>query len=956
MAQIFFPHNLTPQGFINDFLLAQMHSDSFEDLREYIHHKTFLKETDYKLTSMGPGRTNMFETSDLQKTPRNATGKTEIDTKKMARYVHLLTNMKPHQFAAMVPYIRLRVRFVPIRDKKQQKPLGEKEIIFKTYTGVKDAGSMWAGKTQEDIGKDAGILNLNVSRTFQFMGVSNRFNIDMSFLFRDMATFANGSPITPDIKDGDLTVSEKPGQDYIYLIKRLGKKAGDTRIQEQLILEYGWKFGANTSEDIIGKEDRTLFEEQEKKVLRLQCFRHKFGFNQTGEIKLDVSYTAFPLAVTKTRSENRKNDIFSVSNESLLDQIFAKEKGKGGAYKTFAQIKQKQKLLKRKLKEKQKIVKCNCVPDAEKKKIKDTEEYKKKLNEDIASLRQDLLRHMQYIFFSYFYKHKQLFLTSFESEYAGWSKTDPHKLPAGGPKVKMYMRRFTIGSEADLAPKVFNGNLPSYIKVYDELSGSFDSTAPKDPKRVQEEQDRMPFPYNENNPDIFWKKYNMWALQSVYTLSNIPRDWATKATLYNQYKGTKMGNFTFFPIRALLASIYEFSKDYTNEGDGSSEFYHLPSICLGNIIGNSLGKDYWLNIGDILVEVGVFQRWLYKEFVLINNAAPTLDQFLTSIFEKLIPEILSMRTGHYTSSLRGKIVQNQYSCLPKFRELYKKMHTQKGASLYKVTTTTPQAPSDAAKTATVGPNELLYKDLLLGIKNSGASKEMGEPFLYYYQEPFTAGPDGLKQSRSAFLRRFGKRDLKNRQKDFEAGIYYVYVGQDSGIVKNANFDYINDPYLNTHLARTKLNPQEPYLRYSYKANIDFVGNNLYYGRSAFFAIPVNQFNFQDDSKGDPFGITGYYRIESTTDQISNGQYTTTVNGMNVYSPSRIKNNCDECKEKKEKKKEKLILSYVEHDLIKHMGHSLTTLSDMAAKFNLKPVEEQEETVDEPPQPPPATKP
>jgi hypothetical protein len=260
----------------------------------------------------------------------------------------------------------------------------------------------------------------------------------------------------------------------------------------------------------------------------------------------------------------------------------------------------------------------------------------------------------------------------------------------------------------------------------------------------------------------------------------------------------------------------------------------------------------------------------------------------------------------------------------------------------------PAAPSDAATTDTSGPSELLYNHLKVGIRNAGGSRETGEPLLYYYQEPITAGPDGLKQARSAFLRRFGERDLKNRQKDFEAGIYHVYVGQDSGIVKNANFDYLNDPYLNTFLARTKGNPQEPYLRYSYKANIDFVGNNLYYGRSAFFAIPINQFNFHDDAKADPFGITGYYRIESTTDQISNGQYTTTVNGMNVYSPSKSKNKCPECKEKENKKKEREIVSYVEHDLIGHMRHSLSTLSDMAAKFNLKPVVKQEAAVNEPP--------
>ena len=237
------------------------------------------------------------------------------------------------------------------------------------------------------------------------------------------------------------------------------------------------------------------------------------------------------------------------------------------------------------------------------------------------------------------------------------------------------------------------------------------------------------------------------------------------------------------------------------------------------------------------------------------------------------------------------------------------------------------------------------------IKTDASSKEIKENLLYYYQE--TYADDSLKQASSAFLKRFGEREF-NAEKDFSDGIYHVYVGQDSGLVQNVNFSYLNDAYLNTLLALRNPNDLEPYLRYTYKAVLTLAGNNLYYGRSAFFAIPVNQFNIQQDR--DPFGITGYYRIENTTDNITNGVYTTTVNATNVYSPPAPKSDatspdCPECrkKSKNDRKKtvEKSIPIYVEHDLVEYVGDVLTESPGLATKFSLKHLKKQKENVNEP---------
>ena len=929
MADIFFPKNLSPQGYINDFLTAQMYSPDFEKVRKFIHHKDFLKETEYKLFSLDPAYTNSLETRDLQ-IKKNPTGDIEKDTEDLAKYVKFLSTISPEQIAACVPYIRMYVKF-----EKNDKVVAVRDIIFRTYTKVKEAATPWYSPSQQQIEGSAGIENISVTRSYQLMGVDNDYTIQASYLFQDYKTFISGAPVDPDekftVKDGGKNkFGLSPGHDYIYLVKRATASGlcDEQEFKESLYVEYGWKFPDSMDESLVDSKTRKIFEEQEKKILRLIAYKHDLEFSQTGQIRLKVAYIGAPLAELRVRDENRKNDVFSISNKSLAAEMFENKKGSVDALKIHKDIKEGQDRLNKLIKLRQRAEKCECPSDQEKALTEDTITT---LDQQIATARQQMLQYIQQVFLRYLLVREQLFFTQFSGH-----APDPGNATSGAShEVNMQIFRHR-GTEY-----IEFKNKEEAVTVYDRIGEHFTTTINLKPEKSAAKTAALKESYglSGKSDSEVRTQVSLFQLQSPLTMTNIYRAYEAANSGLEQ-----TGIFTFFPLRALLASIYELQKDFINQGNGSNEFKELPSMCLGNILTNSLGKDYWLNIGDILIEVGVFQRWLYNEFVVSDKGAPTLDQFLSSIFNTLIPRVLNTKTGHYAKAGYANIAQDQYELLPKFNSFYKKKY-QKGVSLNPL----------KRNNETLGASQDIYQQLIKSIKTNPAVKENKKTLLYYYQ---ATNPDNsVRQARSAFLKKHGEREKFDQARDFADGIYYVYLGQSKGIVKVVTFNKLDQPFLNTLLARRNPNDLEPYMRYTYQANVNFVGNNLYFGRSALFAIPVNQFNISTGK--DPIGLTGYYRISSTTDQIGRGEYTTTVTATNIYSPKKKKLS-SRCKKKGGDKgsttgtnggqaapEKSIPKDFVEHILSTYMKDILMTDPHLASLYSLKYVPPQKETVDEP---------
>ena len=120
--------------------------------------------------------------------------------------------------------------------------------------------------------------------------------------------------------DLNLTGQDQ-GAGYLSLIKKGTENTEGGVIEEYLYLQYGYKFPESMSEEIIRAEDRYFFEEQEKKELVIKCFKHDFRFSESGEVTLNVSYYAYPDHALFSRSEEKTNDVFLITNKSVIDEM-----------------------------------------------------------------------------------------------------------------------------------------------------------------------------------------------------------------------------------------------------------------------------------------------------------------------------------------------------------------------------------------------------------------------------------------------------------------------------------------------------------------------------------------------------------------------------------------------------------------------------------------------------------
>lgn len=979
-TNIFFPQNLSPQGFLTDMILAQMRSPSApfngeQGLKAKIYGEDFSTVTGNKLFFLHPDDKSKFLKETLPKTAKKNEGFFQNYKRDytMRRYINFLNNMTPAQQAVLVPYIRLYTKTF-----QEKKFLRSREIVFNKEYRIPNVAPA-AGLFNNGGKGNAGIEEMQVSRDFQYYGITNRYSVEMSFFFDSFETFANGMQYdnavgrTIDaIADGNsqALLGEDQGSGYISLIKK-GSKKDETGnpIREYLILEYGYKFPDNIDPNIVSPEDRVIFETQEKKELRLTCYKHDFRFSETGEVALQVSYVAAPEAAMGTRDEEKTNDVFLISNKGIIDEIMDEQPGTD--LKIIQSLKEELFLIKWKNDLRKKLLQNYCSDGEDDKDISKIDEQIKEANKLINSKKKALLAYVEHFFMRYFMKKNSLWNISFqldpyeaENEVIELADKGFYKSADAAPaSVKYKLRLNKVNSDkAGVRENDIYTTTCDYQNKINELKNKIhfaptidDSYVPKT-SVLKENEIIKRFADAEGQPtngtkllkDSVHEKYAYYQALQTFTLSRMAAqaavvrvglsakspDDATVAAEINQDPTSYQdlyGNITFFPLKALVAAAIDFT---LNPEEDEKDF---PMICLGNILTDSMGKEYFTNLGDLLVDIDFFKEWLYKSFIDIEKVDPTLDDFMNAIFESLVPSVLGAGLGHYTKGNHGFIGRQVY-------ELSEDALKEK--NLFK------DLISDDEKKREKAQNKLAGL-----IKRPAKKSEVKRPLVIYYQESLN-NPQDIKQAKSAFLKNFGKRNF-NKKQDYTDGIYHVLMGQNSGIVKGINFSYINDPALNTLFSMRNPNHLVAYLRYSYEASVEFVGNDLFFGKTAYFAIPKNQFNvsqagltLRKPSK-DVFGLSGYYQISKTTDRISMGEYTTSVTAKNMFSPVVEEEKLKKCPKKSsikspsggtgatKKAKEKEYNSFVQHEIVEYIDEAFQSVPDLRERFNIRLLTEEE---------------
>jgi len=428
-TNIFFPDKLSPQGFLTDMILAQMRSKSepfsgVEGLRAKIYGEDFSKVTENKLFFLHPSDKVKLLKETIPKTAKDRLGKFNnyLNDLSMRRYINFLNNMSPAQQAAMVPYIRLYTKTVQGKKDTVQgeKHLGNREIVFNKEYRIPNTQA-GAGIFQNKGKGNAGIVDLSVTRDFQYYGTSNRFNVEISFFFDSFETFANGMQhqnllgvgVDAFKKGKEELLGQDQGTGYISLIKKGSRrdKSGNP-IREYLFLEYGYKFPDNIDPNLVDPTDRAIFEAQEKKELRINCFKHDFNFSETGEVNLKVSYVAAPDSALASRDEEKTNDVFLIKNRKIIEEIMDENPATKNLNLTES-LKRQLRRLKDLDNERKELLQKYCPDEEGKKVISAIDEKIQELSKLINSEKRALIGYIEHFFLKYFMKKNSLWNLSF---------------------------------------------------------------------------------------------------------------------------------------------------------------------------------------------------------------------------------------------------------------------------------------------------------------------------------------------------------------------------------------------------------------------------------------------------------------------------------------------------------------------------------------------------------------
>ena len=136
----------------------------------------------------------------------------------------------------------------------------------------------------------------------------------------------------------------------------------------------------------------------------------------------------------------------------------------------------------------------------------------------------------------------------------------------------------------------------------------------------------------------------------------------------------------------------------------------------------------------------------------------------------------------------------------------------------------------------------------------------------------------------------------------------------------------------------------PYLKFAYSAQPTTSGNNLFY-KAGYFVLPVSPLGI--GLTEDP-GITGYYSIQSLTDQLTPGNYKTMIQGINVHSPAlkekENKKRAKECGLTKDAKEEKKPFAIsMSPNIDNYIHENLLSSAAIAKEYKLKIKTEEEKT-------------
>ena len=916
--QFFLPEKLNPQGWLNDMLLPQLYTHAGGDvgkLRKALYQEKYAG-INKKIISFHPAYRELL----LETMASKSNDAKKTDPKLDMNYVNFMKNIKPHQIAGMQPYIRIFFKSKQVHaGGASWKDAIEKDIVFRVHTDISALSDTFDGVLLNKLmrGGEAGIESVSVMRDFPVWGLGQSFYFDVSYVFSSFAVFANGHPTVSSKKCSSKWIYDVEGRpvrdarcpsakDYMILL------TPDIQHDfECLNLEYGWKINNKGDKSFWGvnKEILNLVEREERKSFKISWYKHDIEYLETGEVKLKVKYMGQPeKSAFENPSANRETNVLiplkgdvlkSITNEKeFSDSLETLKKAKKALEKlnqtfqaTIAEdARAGKKLSKKELQAEKELQGI----DAREEEIKRASVFLNKEKQRLASKASSLYvkRILQNgkLFQARFYSWRNNVPDSakYESEYhninvsfhrvLGTGETDSNIKKEMNAKalleynkktaIAAFKNSYGVKSLKDTLPRVKPSKtmLNADDHIYAQLDGilgaltysNFGTAEVKDVKKFEVKPgEKCPRGYKakKGKKKGSTKKGKLRCVPIAHQLMGEGRGGRPET----------YGNFMFFPLRDLIAVMHEFSE---SDDPKDNPYDRIPITSLGNIVYRPMGKDVMINIGDILIEVGVFQRWFYNKILQQASGTLTFGQFITSIMEALVPAVLSHSTNQLSSGMISSIVHTPLTVSEEY--LIDRIADKGFDKLYL---------DDPDDTSAGGIAAHLKNRLMDRLQGEVKNQKKDDRAIIHFSQRGVPSMSGDKW-KTPHTRLVAHRDMTERSVDEKDGLFYLHIGEASGLLETISFSYTDNPKLRTALVYDKYKDVAyPYLKFAYSATPSLVGNNLFY-KGGFFVLPEGPLGISVED--DP-GITGYYQINKLTDVISPGTYKTTVQGLNVWS-------------------------------------------------------------------------
>ena len=727
----------------------------------------------------------------------------DVTDAELQKYILFMSSAKPYQLAFLQSYFKISYGY---RSNKKE-PFTWVDFPF---TQKYDLDFILNEKTHARA-EGSGLTNASIVNKFNLATHVNS-EISLNFLFGSMKILTqeikeNGSPLRKD----------KSSFPYGFNFMKLVENLDFTK--EAIRIEYGKKVAPGFDTVVKnGQELKTIIENREKKVYLLNKYNHTFSFDEQGIVSIGVKYYNFH--DTSLATDN------NVAVPSYTPENIQKLKLNveyGDMLKTYTEAKKQVKLLETQLKEIKSVTDAKNVDkldsDQRQARVKDITKKLAKTNKNLNLLKRSL---------------KATLTTTL--------------LDA----IKQQGQLFSVNFNTSQQNNTFN--IKTVINLVDPDSGDFLPVV-NDIESTYSIQD---FKKNSKIQDLFKinKKGNEELLSKVFArIFNSPYD--------NKAKNSYYGNIMFFPLRALFTAAFSFLDD-TKDDTNQSEKEKIPDLVFANVLMKVGDRTCSVNIGDLLIEAGVFQKWYYNKFYKTDKLDYPFGTFITDVIKDLIPEALYRnRVGFDDKAPTTAVKKTEFY-------LKKKIDVKLKENLY------------------LSDNQFFLKQLTSYISKNPTNDPM--PLLYFGQinNKTTLIPSPL-------FSKYGNSKFDfNELNDSKKGIMHIKIGADGGIVTKVDFQTQDFKLIRSALAFDALaDKASRYFFFYYQLGITTLGSNMF-AYDSVICVPSNPLGI-DSEINDP-GIAGYYKVKETTDTFdANNSYMTTAKADWFYNPkndSRDKRKAD----------------------------------------------------------------